>query len=210
MQEEEATAGEEQSLSEDTQPTGKMQSSESGGGEPSRIGQWLRQSLRWLAGMGFVFLLGVLVVFFVRVRPQADTIKGLRIDLQEAEAEVVELKADLDRLVPLEEENRALEEELAAKDRHLDLLAILVDVTRAQLALAQDLPGEARASLEATDARLADLERGVEEADAETVGNLRDRLSLVLEEIESDAFAAERDLEILSNNIVDLVRDLFE
>lgn len=210
MQDEDTIGGEEQTLSEDTQPTQGAEASQPEPREPSRIGRWLRQSLRWLAGMGIVFVMGVLVVFFVRVRPQSDTIKSLRLDLQETETEVQELQTSLERLVPLEEENEELRADLEVRDRHLGLLAVLVDVTRAQLALAQDQPGEAKASLEATDSLLAELEEGVSEDHQDTVSNLRDRLNLVLDEIDSDTFAAERDLEILANNIVDLERALFE
>jgi hypothetical protein len=77
------------------------------------------------------------------------------------------------------------------------------------LALAQDQPGAARNELSGTDSRLASLQDGLDEQPAESVGSMRDRLQLVMAELEGDSFAAERDLEILANNLVDLERQLF-
>lgn len=177
--------------------------------EPSAFGRVLRQALRWGVGIGVVFLLGVMVTWIVRVRPQADRVRELERSLDEARTEVESLRDDLEAMEELEQENESLRMELETKDHHLDLLAVLVDVTRARLELAQDNAGEAQVALEGTEERLRSLQAGLEGSEAETVSGMRDRLNLVLNELESDAFAAERDLEILSNNLVGLERSLF-
>lgn len=177
--------------------------------EPSRAGALLRRALRWGAAFGVVFLVGVMLTWILRVRPQADRNLTLERRLGETRNEIQSLEGELENLRDLEEENQELRQELQVKDRHLDLLAVLVDVTRARLALAQDQPGEAVVSLEESDARLEALEAGLEGAQAETVSGMRDRLNLVLNEIETDTFAAQRDLEILANNLVELERALF-
>ncbi len=177
--------------------------------EPSAIGRVLGQILRWGVGIGVVLLLGVMATWIVRVRPQGDRIRSLERSLDETRTEVQALRADLESMQSLEQENEALRADLETKDRHLDLLAVLVDVTRARLELAQDNAGEAQVALERTDDRLASLQEGLEESAAENVSGMRDRLNLVLNELESDTFAAERDLEILSNNLVELERSLF-
>lgn len=179
-------------------------------GEPSSAGSFFRRALTWAAGIGVVFLLGVLVVFFLRVRPLSDQIKRLERDLGESQSKVAELQGELERLGPLEEENEELRGELSVKDRHLDLLAVLVDVTRARLALAQDQPESAQSVLQGTGATLRSLQGGLDEDQAESVRAMRDRLGLVLQELETDAFAAERDLEILTNNLVELERAVFD
>jgi hypothetical protein len=99
--------------------------------------------------------------------------------------------------------------ELSLVSAHLNLLAVLVDVTTAQLALAQEDDIAARAALTGTDARLGALESTLEGANAEEVAEMSNRLQLVLEEAESDTFAARRDLEILANNLLALERVLF-
>ena len=74
MQEEERS-----DIAQEEQPTEERPVEESPAVEPEpsegRAGKILRQSLRWVAGIAFVFAIGVLLVFFVRVRPQADQIR---------------------------------------------------------------------------------------------------------------------------------------
>lgn len=178
-------------------------------GQPSRAGSFARRALRWAAGIGVVFVIGVLVTFFWRVRPQADTIRGLQIDLKETNSQVNQLQSRLDELAPLESENEQLQQELQTKDRHLDLLAVLVDVTRAQLALAQDQPDSAKAALENTDDSLRSLQEGVSGSQSGMVAGMRERLQLAITELDSDTFAAQRDLEIMANNLVDLEAQVF-
>lgn len=174
-----------------------------------RFGRVVRRGLQWAAAAGVLFLLGVLVVFFVRVRPQADQIKQLQRTLDETQSEVESLQSRMDQLEPLEDEIELLKAELSVKDRHLDLLAVLVDVTNAQLGLAKGEPATAAAALEATDDRLRSLQEGLDDREEEIVRGMRDRLGLVMQEIETDEFAAQNDLEILANNLVDLEDAVF-
>lgn len=176
---------------------------------PNRAGALLRRGLRWAVAFGLVFLLGVMLTWVLRVRPQADQNLALERSLADTRNQMETLQSELEDLRGLEEDNRELRQELKTKDHHLDLLAVLVDVTRSRLALAQDQSAEAAAALEGTDARLESLQRGLEGSDAEAVAGMRDRLNLVLNELETDTFAAQGDLEILTNNLVELERRIF-
>lgn len=196
-------------LDPDTEPTEATTQAQPEEEGPSRFGGMMRWLLRWAVVVGVVFLLGVMATWIVRVSPQSDTIRSLSRSLDESRNQVNELQQEVETLRGLEDENEQLTQELETKDRHLDLLAVLVDVTRAQLALAEDQPGEASAELEGTDDRLASLESGLEGSEADVVSGMRDRLNLVLNELETDEFAAQRDLEILANNLVDLERTMF-
>jgi hypothetical protein len=49
----------------------------------------------------------------------------------------------------------------------------------------------------------------MELVNAETVEGFRTRLALVLEEVDDNAFAAQRDLQILASNLLSLERSLF-
>ncbi len=177
--------------------------------EPSRFGRLLRSLLRWSAGLLVVFALGILATWLIRVRPQSANLAELRSDLDAAQGEISALQSEVNALRPLRGENTALKEELESTVKHLDLLRVLVDVTSARLALEQEDPTSARAALGATDDRLEALEAGLTGQNAQTVGGMRDRLVLVLDELETDAFAARRDLEILANNLLALERSLF-
>jgi hypothetical protein len=108
-----------------------------------------------------------------------------------------------------DEENEQLHVELDAARLHLNLLSVLVDVSTAQLALANSDPLAAQEALADTDSSLASLEESVAASQVETVQNMRDRLTLVLDELEDDAFAAESDLDVLRNNILALEQSLF-
>jgi hypothetical protein len=201
-------------IAQEEQPTEEMPAEESpaAGQEPSegRVGKILRQSLRWIAGVAFIFAIGVLVVFFVRVRPQADQIRSLQRELDENRTELADLQSRVDRLEPLEAENEELKQELADRELHLSLLSVLVDVTNAQLEVAQDQPGAAKAALEDTDSKLESLLEGLDGQNAEAVSAMRNRLDLVLDGLEDDVFAAQRDLEIMANNLVELEQQMFQ
>ncbi|MFP3853291.1 MAG: hypothetical protein ACLFWD_03245 [Anaerolineales bacterium] len=175
----------------------------------SRTSRWARTALRWAAGLGLFFALGVLVVFFVRVRPQSDQIRSLQRQLDERNDEVARLGDRVEGLEPLEQENEELRAELKAREQQLELLSVLVDLTTAQLDLLQDQPEAAASALEDTDALLESLAEGLEAENAERIQSMRNRLELVLEGLDDDTFAAQRDLEIMANNLVDLEQRMF-
>jgi hypothetical protein len=91
----------------------------------------------------------------------------------------------------------------------LELLSILVDVSRSQLAVAQEDPVHALAALDGTAEKLIALEGHLSGSDAEAVQGMAERLLLVVAEVNSDIFAAQRDLEILSNTLLEMDRELF-
>jgi multidrug efflux pump subunit AcrA (membrane-fusion protein) len=63
--------------------------------------------------------------------------------------------------------------------------------------------------LENTAAALVDLGAKLGPGQASTMAALQDRLTLVQAELEADIFAAQRDLEILANSLLEVERDQF-
>ncbi len=177
--------------------------------EPGKLPKRLRKILLWAVGLVVLFAAGVVLSWFIQVRPQAIRIQSLETQLLEAQDQIDLLSQEVQTLRPLSDENTQLMEELDATRVHLDLLSVLVDVTTAQLALTQEDDIAARAALTGTDASLDSLESTLEGADAREVSDMSERLALVLEEVESDPFAARRDLEVLANNLLALERVLF-
>jgi len=171
----------------------------------SRVGGFLKRALRWLVIFLVVFTLGIVAMQFVRVGPLTDERDSLSQALAEAQATQQDLQAEIDRLEGVEQENRALTETLQQTEVKLALLNILVDVTRAQLALAQEDPLRVAAALQGTGEKLATLRDLMGDSD---LGGIRERLVLVLSEVDGDPFAAERDLEILANTLLEIERDL--
>ncbi|TET85839.1 MAG: hypothetical protein E3J37_01040 [Anaerolineales bacterium] len=174
---------------------------------PSKFRRFLSRALRWVTGFVVVFAFGVAATWVVQVRPGSEQIGALRGELDSAQAQIDSLEGEVESLHPLEGENSSLRTELTKIKQRMDILSVLVDVTTAQLAMAQDDPIAAKAALAGTDDRLMAMD--MELVNAETVEGFRTRLALVLEEVDDNAFAAQRDLQILASNLLSLERSLF-
>jgi DNA repair ATPase RecN len=169
----------------------------------------LRRFLFWTVGLLLLFAFGVVAAWFLQIQPMREQNRALQADLAEAQERVNSLTSEVERLRPLEAENEALEEKAAELESHIFLLDVLVDVSKAQLALVEEDPIAAEDALGGTAERLQQLEKRLSGADAETVRGMSERLALAIEEVETDEFAARRDLEILANNLIALEQRLF-
>lgn len=176
--------------------------------EESRAGGFVKRALRWVVMLLVVFTLGVVAMQLVRVRPLTDERNSLNHSLAAAQAAQEDLQAEVDKLEGVEAENQALSETLQQTEVRLGLLNILVDVTRAQLALAQEDPVRVAAALQGTGEKLSALRDLMAPAAASDFEGIRERLVLVLAEVDGDPFAAERDLEILANTLLEIEREL--
>ncbi len=173
--------------------------------EESRVGRFFKRALRWVVVVLVIFTLGVIAMQIVRVGPLTDERNSLDQSLAEEQATRQGLQAEIDRLQGVEAENQSLSLSLQQSEARLAVLNILVDVTRAQLALAQEDTVSVAAALQETGEKL-NLLRDLVGADELT--GLRERLVLVLSEVDGDPFAAERDLEILANTLLAIEREL--
>lgn len=162
----------------------------------------LRRFLFWMLCVTGVFALGLVAMWFVRVGPLTTEFEKARVDIESLESE-------LEGLRPMKAENEQLSDALKTSESHLQLLGVLVNVNSAQLALAQKDKIAAKAALAGTKTSLLELEKKLSAANAATVRGLIDRLELVQGEVDTDEFAASRDLEILANNLLSLERSLF-
>jgi hypothetical protein len=187
---------------------------------PSRLGIFFRKALRWVTGLIVVFGFGVGTTWFVRVQPMSDQLEDLNNQLQAAVLTANELesqysskqneKQDLEtQLSDAQLQIESLEEELLNAELNVDVMKIWVDVSSAELALANDDMVTAKASLAGTDGRLGELKNKLQGEDQETIEGMRSRLALVLDELETNRFAAMRDLEVLASNLMALERSLF-
>ena len=175
----------------------------------SRLGRFLRRALRWATATVVVFGLGVVATWFNQVRPRIAQQEALEQGLAAVEAQRDQLQAAVDELQGVQAENEVLQDELQETEGRLALLRVLIDVTSAQLGIAQEDPIAAKAALENTAAAIVDLGKKLGPSEASTVAALQERLALALEEMEPDIFAAQRDLEILANSLLEIERDQF-
>ena len=175
------------------------------GAEESRIGRFFKRALRWVVALLIVFTLGVVAMQIVRVRPLTEEQNSLDQWLADAQAAQQDLQNELNRLEGVEAENQELTLSLEQSEARLVVLNILVDITRAQLALTQEDTAGVAAALQDTGEKLKLLRDLVREDD---LTGLRERLVLVLSEVDEDPFAAERDLEILANTLLEIEREM--
>lgn len=214
MQEQEQTA--ESNESDEQQTTGAEQPSqetdvkreepmEANSEEPRR----LRRFLFWAVGLLVLFALGVVAAWFLQIQPVRERNRTLQSELSEARASVETLTSEVEQLRPLETENEALSEQVQRLESHIFLLDVLVDVSKAQLALAEEDPIAAEDALQGTAARLQALEERLSGENVEAVRGMSERLELAIEAVETDEFAARRDLEVLANNLIALEQRLF-
>lgn len=182
--------------------------------EPSKFGLFLRKVLRWAAGLGVVFIAGVLLMQFLVVSPLRKDLRGTKGDLEAAEAETAELQDDLADVRAdndaLETENEELQDQLTTALADQQILRALADVSAARVALAEDDVVTAKAALSGTNARLETLYDLVPADVEETVAGMVARLELAVEELDDDTFAAENDLEVLWTNLQALEASLFQ
>ncbi len=146
----------------------------------SPLGRFFRGLLRWVTGIAAVFCLGILAMWLVRVRPQGEQISQMQAQIA------------------------TLQKEINGPQPQVEILQSLVDVSKAQVALAQGGQDEARQALGGTDARLVKLEAELPPDQSKTLQDARSRLSLVLSELGSDNLAPRNDLEVLASLLASL------
>jgi hypothetical protein len=170
-------------------------------GRGARFGQGL---LRWAAGLGAVFALGIVATWIVQVGPRNRDLTRARQDLARAQSDLAEAQAMAARVPGLEDENELLTHQLDVSQQRALVLSALVEVTRAQAALGLGDDGGARISLAGTMRHLDALLESVDSERRPQVEALRERLELVRDELPQDAFAAQSDLGVLANGLEEL------
>jgi hypothetical protein len=140
-------------------------------------------------------------MYLLWVQPAARENQALTAQLQAANSELATLR-------PLVAENKKLSGQVEQAGLKLLVLTALVHVNAARVSLAQGDASSAAARLAAIDKGLADLAGRVEGEPAAAVGQMRARLTMVSGEIQGDAFAAQRDLEVLANDLSQLAESL--
>lgn len=176
--------------------------------EPRGMPFWQR-ALRWVLAVLVVFGLGVVLTLYTTYVPTSRDLQRARAELAERDQEIDTLEARVEELSALEEDNEALEEAVDRAELHVQILSALTDVRSAQLALALEDRSRARVHLTNTPDTLTALGELLEPDRADLVESLQERLELVMEELEDDTFAAQSDLEVLANNLVELENAIF-
>ncbi len=183
-------------------------------GKPeSKFKSFVRRLVRWTVGVLIVLGLGALALYLGVYRPRQAELKQ---QLGEAQTQIstqqdriTALEAQVADLTPLEAANKTLQEALTQAELHLKLLSALSDVRGAQFALALGNLEDARLQLTRTPETLAALRDGLPADEQAAVDSMLGRLQLVLDEMETDAFAAQSDMDVVVNSLIQLENTLF-
>jgi outer membrane murein-binding lipoprotein Lpp len=181
--------------------------------EPGVVNRFFRRASRVLLVSGVLFVAGLVTGYLAFHRPQAtelnNQIDQLSSEKADLEAQLLALEEDVEALEPLEGENRVLESSLADAELHVRVLAALKDVQSAQLGLALGETDAARLSLSRTEVKLEELQELLPADQQGVVDGMLQRLNLVIDGMDSDAFAAQSDLDVLANSLLQLENTLF-
>jgi hypothetical protein len=175
----------------------------------SRWAPWKSRALRWTTGLLVVFALGLGALWLVQVRPLRQQVAELERERESLQANVADLQTETARLEGVDAENAILKATKAELEQSSALRAARVGTLQAQYVLASG--GDAREAVEAlssADDKLEILEKALAGTQQESVRALRYRLAMAAEEVESDPFAAQRDLEVLANGLETMEKEL--
>lgn len=184
--------------------------------EESKTQQLLRSFLRWAGLALIVFGLGAFASYFLFTVPKNNALKLANQDTATAEAQITSLQGQIttledriDELSILEETNQTLQAELDSANAHILLLDAFADVRAAQFALASNNSSKAEQELSGTADTLTAMKPLLEAEQTASIDSMLQRLTLALGGLASDPFAAQSDLEVLANNLLQLETSLF-
>ncbi len=175
----------------------------------SKMRHFFRMALRWVIGFLIVFLLGALAMEFAFYRPltlQFDQVKNERDQAQQNEKN---LQGQIDSLTPLATQNKSLQDQLSESQLHVTILSAEANVTTAQVSLLNDIPADARLVLNKTTTTLKTLQGRLPPDQQKVATDMQNRLTLALGELDSNKFAAQSDLNVLENRLIQLENILF-
>jgi hypothetical protein len=164
---------------------------------------------RWFLWFLILFGGGMVLSLFLFYIPQSNELSLVRAELNKASQQASSLQEQLDSKAPLETQNQDLQTQLKTSTLHVNLLSARLDVALAQYYLAKNDPANARVSLSKTDATLANLGTLLPAGQSKVVSDMQSRLKLALGEIESNAYAAQSDLDVLTKALLELENAYF-
>jgi hypothetical protein len=170
---------------------------------------WKTRALRWATGLLVVFALGLVAVWLVQVQPLRRQVAALEQERVSLQVSVADLQAETARLEGVDAENAALKATKVELEQNSALLMARVGTLQAQFVLASGGDaGEAVEALSSADDKLEILEKALAGTQQESVRSIRYRLAMAAEEVKTDPFAAQRDLEVLANGLETLEKEL--
>jgi hypothetical protein len=165
--------------------------------------------LRWFLIALVLFGLGVAFTLWALYSPQRSQLSAADSQNQSLQGQVSDLQNQVKTLTPLGTTNQNLQQQINQGDLHTAILSARNDVAQAQLALAKQDTAKASLALSKTDQTLTKIGSLLPSNQQKLVQDMQSRLTLAKSEIESNSYAAQSDLDVLANSLVDLENSLF-
>lgn len=176
----------------------------------SRMRKFARSALRWLVGLAVVFVLGVLAVYFVRVRPQNSEIEALETEVAVVSSANVALEGQVAAMDALETELTNAQHALEMRELQVSLVVTRADVEAARLALLDGDVDSAKVALADAPSALDAAALLIPADQADALDLIVQRLTLALETLEDgDLTAVDTDLMRVAENLNALENQIF-
>lgn len=172
---------------------------------------WIRL-LRWLLGILIIFGLGALSVIILLYLPIRNDLAQAHHQLNslttQSSSELQVANNEIKRLSSVDTDNKDLQTQLDQANLLLAVRQIRLDIASAQLALSNEDNTKAKLALSNTAQTINELLSLLPPDQQAVVASLDARLKLVLDEIEENAYAANSDLNVMINTLLDLENNL--
>jgi len=167
----------------------------------SRLRRLLRQLVRWtlgvliLLGIGFV---AALLLLYMPLRRQADARAA---ELSAAQTRIESLEAQLAEKAQLEKLYQQSLERLKSADFQNNVLRLEMEIASARIYLYEDKLELAKTAMQNAQAILKAVQSGASSAQRTALTEMDTRLTLALNGLEKDTYAAQSDLDVLARNL---------
>ena len=165
--------------------------------------------LRWFLIALVLFGLGVAVTLWALYLPQRSQLAAANSQVQSFQGQVSDLQNQVKTLTPLGTTNQNLQQQINQENLHTSILSARTDVAQAQLALAKQDTAKASLALSKTDQTLTMIGDLLPANQQKLVKDMQSTLTLAKGEIDNNSYAAQSDLDVLANSLVDLENSLF-
>ena len=168
-----------------------------------------RRILIWAVVIVIAFAGGFFLDTTLRLQPLLQDVEDLQTELAEAQGEIEDLEAEVERLGSFEEVNTALLEDIDQLNLHLVLLSLRASIADASLAVEQDRQDDAKLALDKVGSTLDILKDSLNEEQGEVVESMLQRYELIMIELDNNSAAVLTDLELLALKLLTLENTLF-
>lgn len=179
----------------------------------SKPRRFFRLTLRWVAGFLIVFLLGVIAMEFVFYLPHTQQLNQQVVQANTERDQALQsaktLQGQLDNLAPLATQNATLQENYTKSQLHVTILSAEANVNSAQISFLNNKSADARLVLNKAQNTLKTLQAMLPVDQQKVAIDMQSRLALVLSELDTNKFAAQSDLNVLSTSLLQLENTLF-